>query len=40
MTTAAKIADFFGLFNQYRRAHSWRAAARIAADIAFRGLPF
>jgi hypothetical protein len=33
-------AEFAAVWWQYRRAHSWRYAARIAFDIAFRGLPF
>ncbi len=35
-----RIAEFFAVWRQYRRTHSWAYAARIARDIAFRGLPF
>jgi hypothetical protein len=37
---ARACAEFATVWWQYRRAHSWRYAARIAFDIAFRGLPF
>ena len=35
-----RIVEFVVVLWQYRRTHSWGYAARIAWDIAFRGLPF
>lgn len=35
-----RIGTFAAVWFQYRRAHSWAYAARIAYGIAFRGLPF
>jgi len=34
------VITFFIVLWQYRRAHSWVYAARIARDIVFRGLDF
>jgi hypothetical protein len=38
--TARCCVEFAEVWWQYRRAHSWRYAARIAYEIAFRGCPF
>lgn len=35
-----KLLEFFVVWWQYRRAHSWLYAARIAHGIAYRQLPF
>lgn len=35
-----RLVEFVRVFRLYRRAHSTTYAARIARDIAFRGLPF
>lgn len=35
-----KLIEFFIVLRQYRRTHPWAYAARIARDIAFRGIPF
>ena len=36
----SKLQEFVNVYRQYRPGHSRRYAARIAFDIAFRGIPF
>lgn len=38
--TARGCVEFVSVYSQYRRTHPSAYAARIARDIAFRGLPF
>lgn len=35
-----KFIEFFKVFRAYRKTHSPMYAARLAFDIAYRGLPF
>jgi hypothetical protein len=39
-TVDDKIAEFLEVYRQYRVSHGRRYAARIAYQIAFKGLPF